>query len=228
MKTREALFTSPKVYKPTFVDRTFPLLITAGLVVFIWIVIFFTVRSSRTPTAAAFSIGFLILSLGALLFGGLLYLGTRRVYLLTASEGLFYQSFGYCVYTPWHNVGDVKSITYGMRDIDNLSLKQAALTEIPLEEAIKEQIAVLNTNAALRAAEKVQPAAVALGTASDMQRGIYRNKNGETGSSSRAKFIPVGTFSGWKSGELADEIQRYKVADISARMREKEQGEGHV
>jgi hypothetical protein len=53
--------------------------------------------------------------------------------------------------------------------------------------------------------------------------GIYRNRNADTGSSSRAKFIPVGTFSGWKSGELTDEIQRYKVADIYARMREKEQ-----
>lgn len=228
MKTRETLFTSPRVYKPTLLDRTFPLLITASVVVFLWIVVFFLTRSSRTPTSAAFYIGIVILSVGALLLGGLLYLGTRRVYLLTASEGLFYQSFGYCVYTPWHNIGEVKSVTYGMRDIDNLSLKEETLTDIPLQVAIKERIAVLNTNAALRATKQIQPASIAVGTFADAQRGIYRNRSVDMGSGSHAKLIPVGTFSGWKSGELADEIKRYKVANIYAHMLEKEQRESHT
>ena len=47
------------------------------------------------------------------------------------------------IYTPWQNVGEVKSITSGIRDIDKLRLKQEAITDVSLDEAIKERTAGL-------------------------------------------------------------------------------------
>lgn len=142
--------TSPLPYKPTLVDRMFPVFIAAGVVAFIWIVLF--ARSSSIPAPAAFSSGFVILSLGVLLCGGLLYPETRRAYLLTAPE-----SFGYGVYTPW--LGDVVSI------IDRSS---ATITEKRLSKR------------AWPCCRSVPPAITACcsrcGAISNMQQGIDRSR----------------------------------------------------
>lgn len=218
MKTKEAFFTSSKVYRPTWPNRLSPLLVGAGVVIFIWVSIFFTARQPGPVLPAAFFLGFAIISLGLLLFSGLLCRGTLGVYLLTAPEGLLYQSMGFFVYTPWNNVGDVKTLMVGVRSIEHLSLKREPLTEMDLEEGIQEQVALLHTASALRIAEDAQPALNLLATISTSQRGRYGTMASQT---ARSTLIPVGIFGAqWKTGELGDEIRRYTTAETYARLRE--------
>lgn len=227
MKTKAALFTAPKVYRPSWPNRFFPLLVGAGVVIFMWIVLFFTARQSGPPTPPALFVGTGILSLFVLLLCGLFCIGTQGVYILTAPEGLFYQSWGFCLYTPWKQVGEVTKVTYGMRDIEQLNLKREPMTEMDLKEAIREQMVVLNTAAFMRAVEEAQPALSTVATVSNlMQDRSWLAVSGRRSSTPSAS-IPVGIFGAqWKTGELGEEIKRYKVAELYAQMREKEQREG--
>jgi len=100
MKIKEGLFTSPTIYRASWVYRLSPLLVCAGVVAFLWVITLCQATSSTAKGAASLSFFLLMISLFVLALGALLCLVTVNTFILTAPEGLLYSSSGTCVYTP--------------------------------------------------------------------------------------------------------------------------------
>ncbi len=218
MKIKEGLFTSPTIYRASWLYRLSPLLVCAGVVAFLWVITLCQATSSTAKGAASLSFFLLMISLFVLALGALLCLVTVNTFMLTASEGLLYSSSGTCVYTPWRNVGEVESKLMGSFKVENLRLRREAVSGLSLEEGIQQRIAVVTKTTAVRATEEALPVlrgvVLILSIVSILGGGRSHARVSTSSNPPIQQYIPVGLFgSQWKYGQLGSDVYRYRNMD---------------
>jgi hypothetical protein len=218
MKIKEGLFTSPAIYRPSWLYRLSPLLVSAGVMALLWVITLCQATSSSAKGVGAASFILLIISLCILPLGALLCLVTVNTFILTAPEGLLYSSSGTCVYTPWRNVGEVESKLMGSFKVENLRLRREAVSGLSLEEGIQQRIAVVTKTTAVRATEEALPVlrgvVLILSIVSILGGGRSHARVSTSSNPPIQQYIPVGLFgSHWKYGQLGSDVYRYRNMD---------------
>lgn len=153
MNTQSSASPEQKVYRQIGILRMMPLLILAlglGFSV-MFLVLFFT--GSRFDMASR-----IVMLVGAVIMaalGVLLFVGLRRMRLVTSPQGVILYGIGYKVYTPWENIKGIGEDRYGgnnaygtryyqpSRRMEGFIFYRPALFGMSIEEGIRSHVAVI-------------------------------------------------------------------------------------
>lgn len=159
MNTQPSASSPQKVYRQIGIWRAAPLFILAlglGLSIMFLILLF---TGSRFDIASR-----IILLVGAIIMaalGVLLFVGLKRVRLVTSSQGVILYGVGYKVYTPWDNIKDISKDWYGGNDfhygqfyqpsqrVEGFLFYRPAVFGPTIEEGMRQHIAVIQGMALL-------------------------------------------------------------------------------
>ena len=155
MTTQSVSSTSQKEYRMLGVWRFAPLLVLAMCIVFslIFIVLLFTLPKMDNATRVVMMIGTLFFWV----LGVLLFLGLRRVRLITSPQGIIFYAIGYRIYSPWDNIKGIGEGEYGgnkvygatyqpSQQVEGLLLRKLAVPGPSIAEGIQHQTSVIEGN----------------------------------------------------------------------------------
>ena len=152
MNIQPAASSPQKVYTQIGIWRVMPLLILALGLGFsaMFLVLFFTGARFDTASRIVFLVGAIIMAL----LGVLLFVGFRRMRLVTSPQGVILYGVGYKVYTPWDNIKEIGEDSYGgnnaygrfyqaSKRVEGFLFYRPALFGLTIEEGIQQHTAVI-------------------------------------------------------------------------------------
>ncbi|GHO84766.1 hypothetical protein [Dictyobacter formicarum] len=152
-QTQSSTVAPQKVYKPTSTSQMMSLLIPVlGLGMGVMLLI----SALSTPHLDTATRAVLLVGAGIIaLLGILVFLGFRRVHLVTSSQGVVLYGLGYKVYTPWSNIKELGTDWYGGNNLygtrfyrsgkssEGFLFYKPAVFGISIEEGMRRNVAVI-------------------------------------------------------------------------------------
>ena len=151
VNAQPAAFSPQKVYRQIGIWRLTPLVpFVFGLGFSIMFLVLFFTFTGDPATRIVFLVSAIIMAL----FGILLFIGFRRIRLVTSPQGVILYGVGYKVYTPWDNIKKIGEDSYGgnnaigrfrqaSKRVEGFLFYRPALFGLTIEEGIQQHRAVI-------------------------------------------------------------------------------------